>query len=146
MTTLHFVFTPYLWFSDDDGDFIKEAQYPTGNNKVDLDAKKFISSDKFDYLSDNFLYPYNLINHYFEDNLMHIIVKAKKNLSLEELSDKLFEIDVEGYAPDLWMEGDISINDNIEFVPRIYKLYLLSGNIEEEIDLAAIPKSGLYIS
>ena len=52
---------------------------------------------------------------------------------MKELADKLYDIDIEGNAPDIWMEGDISVTDNIGFIPRIYRLFYVLGDIEREI-------------
>ena len=56
----------------------------------------------------------------------------------------MYDIDIEGNAPDLWMEADIGVTDNIELTPRIYKLFDVLGNSEKEIDLTKIPKSSGY--
>lgn len=141
---LHFVFINNLWFSDDDGDFVEERRYPTKDNKINEAVKKFISSDKLHYLVESIVYDYKLINYYFKDNLLHIIVDTEKNISMKELADKLYDIDIEGNAPDLWMEGDISVTDNIGFIPKIYRLFYVLGDTEREIELIKIPKSNGY--
>lgn len=138
---LHFIFVPNLWFSDDDGNFTEERQYPTEDDKINNDVKRFLSSDKLHYLVESIVYDYKVLNYYFKDNLLHVIVDTKKNLSIKELAGKLYDIDIEGNAPDLWMEGDISVTDNLEFTPRLYKLFYVLENIEHEIDLSKIPKA-----
>ena len=141
---LHFIFIPNLWFSGNDGDFIKEQEYPTEDDKINKAVEKFILSDKMNYLIDSILYDYKVLDYYFENNLIHIIVDTGKNISIKDLANKLYDISIEGNAPDLWMEGDISVTDNIEFTPRIYKLFSITGNVQKEINLNNIPKSEGY--
>lgn len=140
---LHFIFIPNLWFNDDDGNFIKEIQYPTKDSEIDKVVKEFILCDKLYDLVESIVYDYKVLDYYFKNNLLHIIVDTKENLSIKELSDKLYDIDIDGNASDLWMEGDISVTENIEFVPTVYKLFYILGNIEKEIDLDKIPKINL---
>ena len=40
---------------------------------------------------------------------------------------------------DAWMSGDINVDGNIDFVPRVYKVYVLNGNTEQEVDLSKLP-------
>lgn len=137
---LHFIFTPNLWISNDEGDFIEEIKSPTQNKKINDAVDKFILSSKFKYLVESILYGYKILYYYFENNLINIIVDTKNNLSIKELVDKLYDIDIDGNAPDLWMEGDISVTDNIELTPRIHKLFYLLGNTKKEIDLTKLPE------
>jgi len=137
---LHFVFIPNLWFSDDDGNFVEQGQYPTKDNEINKAVKQFILSDKLDYLVESIIYGYKVLYYYIKNNLLHIIVNTENNISMKELANKLYEIDPNGNAPDLWKEGDISITENIEFVPTVYKLFYVLGNIEIEIDLTKIHK------
>ena len=131
---LHFIFTPNLWFSDDNGDDVDEQVYPTENDTVNNAVDDFISSDKLHYLVESIAYDYKVLDYYFQNDLLHIIVDTGKSLSVEQLSTKLYDISPDGNAPDLWMEGDISVTENIEFVPTLYKLFCILGCIETEID------------
>ena len=101
---LHFIFIPNLWFSDDDGNLIEERQYPTKDNEINEAVKEFILGNKLYYLVENIAYDYKVLDYYFKNNLLHIIVDTGKNMYMKELSNKLYEIDPEGNAPDLWME------------------------------------------
>jgi hypothetical protein len=65
----------------------------------------------------------------------------KENLSSEELSYELYGMDPEGLGPDGWMSGDINVDDSIEFVPRVSKVYVQIGDKEYEVDLSRLPPS-----
>lgn len=45
MTDLHFVFTLYLWFSDEEGNFVEEKQYPIKNKNINKDIMDYINSN-----------------------------------------------------------------------------------------------------
>lgn len=56
----------------------------------------------------------------------------KANLSPKEL----WGMDPNELGRDGWMSGDINVEDNIEFVPRVPKVYVLTGN--QEVDLSKL--------
>jgi len=142
---LHFILVPYLWYSDKYGNFKEDKSFPTNNDQINKITNIFIKSSKFDHLIKSIFHGYKILDHYVENDLIHVVVDTTNKLSIKQLSDKLFEIDPDGYAPDLWMEGDLSITDKIEFVPRVYKLFNVLDNGEKTINLSKIPKSDLYL-
>ena len=83
---LHFVFTPNLWFSDDDGYFVEEKQYPTKDNKINKAVKEFILSDKLHYLVESLVYDYKVLNYYFKNNLLQYYCRYKKEFIYKRIS------------------------------------------------------------
>jgi hypothetical protein len=140
---LHFVFKIYLLF---DNDYRRESLYPTKNRTIDGAVQKFLNSSKLIYVIDSIIYDYKLLDYYIMNNLLHVFVDTKTPLSMNKLGEKLYDIDPDGNAPDLWMESDISITNNIEFLPRLYKLYVLSDDetYERQLDLNSIPEYTEY--
>jgi len=41
MSDFHFVFTSYLWFSDEEGNFVGEQKYPTKDIDVNKEVMNF---------------------------------------------------------------------------------------------------------
>ena len=138
MTKLHLVFTPYLWFYDEIGHFIKEELYPTGDTSVDLATQDFTENNLKSFLTGlegNF----GTLNYKFENNTLHAWMETWPGLTDEELAYELYGMDPEGLGPDGWMSGDINVAESIQFVPRVNKVYIIEGDIEKEIDLTNLP-------
>ncbi len=138
MTTLHFIFVPYLWFYDEDGDFIEEIRYPTGDHELDETTQEFIANPYFYSLLESLAGRFSVLRYEFMDNLLHVWMEAEADLTTEDLADELAGMDPDEGGRDGWMSGDINVDDNIEFVPKVEKVFIVQDDVEIMVDLTTL--------
>ena len=78
-----------------------------------------------DIVLNEVIWPYSATSFFLDQHYLTIGINYPKS-KLGELSSYLDGIMVEGNAPDLWMESDLSLPEypNAEFVPTLVEVYL----------------------
>lgn len=78
----------------------------------------------------------NILAWGIKDNYLHVFTEVG-DITPEALTYELYGMDPDGLGADGWMSGDIEIRENVNFIPKVFKVYI---NQEEEVNLKALPK------
>lgn len=123
----HFVFAPYLQYFDEEGDFIKEEQ------KVTEELHEFINGKYFHHIPDGIAGNFTMFHYYFDGTYLHIWMGVATGTTKEEMHSELWSMNPAGGGRDGWMSGDVYVNDDSDFAPKLHKLYRIEDGKEVEI-------------
>ena len=106
---LHLIFSPTVQYEEKSQDFFVDELSP---NML--------------YVIETVIYPYHPEVIYTQDGDIHVIIDYPWD-KIEELGEWIYNLSVDGNAPDTWMEADLSLEgypNNYEFIPVLVEFHV----------------------
>lgn len=131
MSTLQFYYQIFVWRYVN-GYFAEEFTYPTGNLRLNQEVKRYdfqSIAEGLTYLEDS---DYQ-VNWVLENDTLKVTVTYDQEIDAQKLIRIIWEADPNGGEAS-WMDGDISLDDDHNVVPKLWQVFLIKEG-EEDLEV-----------
>ena len=112
--------------------FILQLWSSDGSDRVTKEIYPRNLSPRMLEIVERIIYPYSLLHYILDDNKLFVYTDYTHDTTDRDIqtafNDWIYGISVDGNAPDLWMEADLSLegySEDVEFVPTLisFRIY-----------------------
>lgn len=131
METLIFELVPEIWIYDTELLPSSKRVYPTNIPDIDTEFRIMAVDGRMQEILESLFYGTEIQKWGFSNGYLYVYASFE-NITFDRLKEMLNMMSPDEGGPDTWMEGNICITENSEFVPRVNRIFLSNG---QQVDI-----------